>query len=96
MLGLERLYAAGCALGGERVGAALFAEEFDAGGAEFVAGVRVREVEFDAVAVGGVDEETDVVRAGVARDQRDERIEAVAVVVFVCRFVEEESEDARR
>ena len=61
----------------------MFAEEGDAGGAEFFTGTRVRQVEFDAVAVGGVDEEVDRICAGEVGDQRDECIEAGAVVVFV-------------
>jgi len=93
-LRLEGLYTAGCGLSRKGIGAALFAEEFYAGGAEFFAGVGVREMEFDAVAIGGVDEETDVIRPGVVGDQGDEGVEARAVVVFVFRFVEEESEDA--
>ena len=67
-------------------------EDLDAGGAEFFAGAGVGEVEFDAVAIGGVDEETDGIGAGVVGDEGDEGIEAGAVIVFAFRLVEEESE----
>jgi hypothetical protein len=93
-LRLQGFYAAGCGLSRKGIGAALLTENFDAGGTEFFAGVSVGEVKFEAVAVGNVNEEADGVGPGVVGDQGDEGVEARAVVVFVFRFVEEESEDA--
>jgi len=93
---LEWFDAASLAGVGEGVGAAVRAERFDAGAAEFFAGERVGQMELDAVAVASVDEEADVVVAGVAGDERDERIEARAVLFGVGGFVEEEAEGRAR
>ena len=96
VLRLEGFYATGFAGIGEGVGAAVAAERFDAGGAEFFAGECVWQMEFDAIAVAGVDEEADAVVAGVAGDEGDERVEPGAVLFGVSGFVEEEAEGRAR
>ena len=95
-LHLYRLDAAGLLLRGEGVGAAVGGEGGDAGCAEIFADAGVGECELDAVAVAGVDEEADGVVAGIAGEQRDQRIEAGAVGVVALGFVHEEAEDALR
>jgi hypothetical protein len=92
MLELQGFDAVGGWCRGEGVCATVGGEELDAGGAEFLASAGVGEMQFDAVAVGGVDEEPREVGAGVGGDEGDEGVEAGAIFVFVFGFVEEESE----
>src|SRR5581483_1512127 len=82
----------GAARAGERLGIAIGPERGNASGAQFLRRRHRRQRELDPVAVAAMHEEADAVITGVLRQQRDERVEPLAVGLVVVRLVEDEAE----